>query len=105
MIDVIKKYFDGYLASGKTWSEDYFFSEYTEKPLTRDVITFSIDNGYISPLEMKAPFGLHKPWGGNPAKGHGVAYQDIKRICPEVEELKSLQEVYHGWNILQGKYK
>ena len=105
MIDVIKKYFDGYLASGKTWSEDYFFSEYTEKPLTRDVITFSIDNGYISPLEMKAPFGLHKPWGGNPAKGHGVAYQDIKRICPEVEELKSLQDVHHGWNILQGEYK
>ena len=91
MVDLIKKYFDDYLASEKTWSEDYFFSEYTEKPLTRDVITFSIDNGYISPLEMKAPFGLHKPWGTTPSKGHGVAYQDIKRVCPEVEELRSLQ--------------
>ena len=91
MVDLIKKYFDDYLASEKTWSEDYFFSEYIEKPLTRDVITFSIDNGYISPLEMKAPFGLHKPWGTTPSKGHGVAYQDIKRVCPEVEELRSLQ--------------
>ena len=26
-----------------------------------------------------------------PSKGHGVAYQDIKRVCPEVEELRSLQ--------------
>ena len=91
MVDLIKKYFDGYLASEKTWSEDYFFSEYIEKPLTRDVITFSIDNGYISPLEMKAPFGLHKPWGTTPSKGHGVAYQDIKKVCPEVIVLRCLQ--------------
>ena len=91
MVDLIKKYFDDYLASEKTWSEDYFFSEYIEKPLTRDVITFSIDNGYISPLEMKAPFGLHKPWGTTPSKGHGVAYQDIKKVCPEVIVLRCLQ--------------
>ena len=82
-----------------------FFSEYIVKPTTRDVITFAIDNGYISPLDMKAPFGLHKPWGTTPSKGHGIAYQDIKKVCPEVEELKSLQEVYQGWNILQGEYK
>ena len=40
---------------------------------------------------MKAPFGLHKPWGTTPSKGHGVAYQDIKKVCPEAEELRSLQ--------------
>lgn len=105
MIYLIKNYLDEYIASGKTYSDDYFFSEYIEKPITRDVITFSIDNGYISPLDMKAPFGLHKPWGTTPSKGHGVAYQDIKKVCPEVEELKSLQEVYQSWNILQGEYK
>ena len=105
MIYLIKNYLEEYTATGKTYSDDYFFSEYIEKPITRDVITFSIDNGYISPLDMKAPFGLHKPWGTTPSKGHGVAYQDIKMVCPEVEELKSLQDVHHGWNILQGEYK
>ena len=42
---------------------------------------------------MKAPFGVHKPWGGVPAKGHGRAYDKIKEVCPEVEILKSFQEI------------
>ena len=69
-----------------------FFSEYIEKPITRDVITFSIDNGYISPLDMKAPFGLHKPWGTTPSKGHGRYYDDIKKVCKDVEKLELLQK-------------
>ena len=93
MLDLIKNKFEEYLASGKPYSEDYFFSEYIVKPTTRDVITFSIDNGYIEPLDMKAPFGVHKPWGGVPAKGHGRAYDKIKEVCPEVEILKSFQEI------------
>tara|TARA_B100000424_G_scaffold270274_1_gene269163 strand:- start:530 stop:1348 length:819 start_codon:yes stop_codon:yes gene_type:complete len=93
MIEIIKKYFDEYFLSEKTYSEDYFFSEYIDNPTTRDVINFSIDNGYIAPLDMKAPFGIHKPWGTNPSKGHGVAYEKIKIVCPEVEILKSLQGI------------
>ena len=92
MIYLIKNYLDEYTASGKTYSDDYFFSEYIEKPITRDVITFSIDNGYISPLDMKAPFGLHKPWGTTPSKGHGRYYDDIKKVCKDVEKLELLQK-------------
>ena len=99
MIYLIKNYLDEYTASGKTYSDDYFFSEYIEKPITRDVRKFSIDNGYIEPLDMKAPFGVHKPWGTTPSKGHGRGYDKIKEVCPEVEILKSLQgvEVEKQW--------
>tara|TARA_X000001382_G_scaffold24809_1_gene15419 strand:- start:1373 stop:2176 length:804 start_codon:yes stop_codon:yes gene_type:complete len=93
MMDIIKNNFEEYVKSNKTYSEDYFFSEYIDNPITRDVITFSIDNGYIEPLDMKAPFGVHKPWGTNSAKGHGRAYDKIKKVCPEVEILKSLQSI------------
>ena len=93
MMDIVKNYFEKYLVSNRTYSEDYFFSEYIDNPTTRDVITFSIDNGYIEPLDMKAPFGVHKPWGTTVAKGHGKAYDKIKEVCPEVEILKSLQYV------------
>jgi len=95
MLDLIRNYFNDYLASGKPYSEDYFFSEYVVKPTTRDVITFAIDNGYISPLDMKAPFGLHKPWTNK-----GGAYNDIKKVCKEVKVLDSLQGVEvekHWW--------
>ena len=88
MLDLVDKCFDEYLAAGKPYSEDYFFSEYITKPTTRDVITFSIDNGYISPLNMEAPFGVHKPWANK-----GKAYEDIKKVCPEVEVLESLQQI------------
>ncbi len=88
MLNLVDKYFNEYLAAGKPYSEDYFFSEYTTKPTTRDVITFSIDNGYISPLNMEAPFGVHKPWANK-----GGAYENIKKVCPEVEILKSLQQI------------
>ena len=54
------------------------------------MLSFSIDNGYMYPLDNKAPFGLHKPWGSNPAKGHGRYYDDIKNVCKEVEELERL---------------
>ena len=88
MLDLVDKYFAEYLTTGKPYSEDYFFSEYITKPTTRDVITFSIDNGYISPLDMEAPFGVHKPWANK-----GGAYKDIKKVCPEVEILESLQQI------------
>ena len=69
------------------------------KPTTRDVLTFSIDNGFIEPLNMEAPFGVHKPWGTEPSKGHGIAYNKIKEVCPEIETLKSLQgvEIQKQW--------
>jgi hypothetical protein len=95
MIYLIKNHLEKYTASGKSYSDDYFFSEYIDKPITRDVRNFSIDNGYIEPLDMKAPFGVHKPWGTTPSKGHGRAYDKIKEVCPEVEVLKSLQSVEH----------
>ncbi len=41
-------------------------------------------------LNDKAPFGLHKPWGENPKKGHGKYYEDIKRVCEQVKELERL---------------
>ena len=88
MIDIINTYFEEYFQSGKTYSEDYFYSEYITKPLTREVISFSIDNGYISPLNGKAPFGYHKPWTNK-----GNAYMDIKCSCPEVMTLESLQQI------------
>ena len=49
-------------------------------------ITFAIDNGYISPLDMKAPFGIHKPWANK-----GGAWDNIKRVCEGVEILADLQ--------------
>ena len=56
------------------------------------MLNFSIDNGYMYPLDGKAPFGLHKPWGVNPAKGHGKYYNEIKKVCKDVEKL----EIYNG---------
>ena len=88
MLDLVKNHFDEYLAAGKPYSEDYFFSEYVTKPTTRDVITFGIDNGYISPLDMKAPFGIHKPWANK-----GGAWYNIKLVCEGVETLRDLQGV------------
>lgn len=88
MIDLVNNHFDDYLASGKPYSEDYFFSEYIQKPTTREVISFSIDNGYISPLNNEAPFGIHKPWSNK-----GGAYENIKKICKNVEILESLQQI------------
>jgi hypothetical protein len=88
MLDLVKNHFDKYLADGKPYSEDYFFSEYVTKPTTRDVITFGIDNGYISPLDMKAPFGIHKPWANK-----GGAWENIKQVCEGVEELERLNGI------------
>lgn len=88
MLDLVKNHFDEYLAAGKPYSEDYFFSEYVTKPTTRDVITFAIDNGYISPLDMKAPFGIHKPWANK-----GGAWYNIRLVCEGVETLRDLQGV------------
>lgn len=86
MINIIENNFENYINSGKPYVDDYFFSEFINKPLTKEVISFSIDNGYISPLNDEAPFGLHKPWANK-----GNAYENIKRVCPEVIILESLQ--------------
>ena len=40
----------------------------------------------ISPLDMKAPFGIHKPWANK-----GGAWDNIKRVCEGVEILADLQ--------------
>ena len=86
MIDIIRKHLNEYTALDKPYVDDYFFSEYVTKPTTREVITFSIDNGYVSPLDMKAPFGVHKPWNNK-----GGAWDDIKSVCEGIETLRNLQ--------------
>ena len=94
MLDIIKNDLKPYLENGGNPCEDYFVSDYVRnRPTAREVRNFSIDNGYIAPLDMEAPFALHKPWGGQPEKGHGRAYDKIKEVCPEVEVLKLLQGV------------
>lgn len=89
MIYCIETYLDEYIKSGKPYSEDYFYSEYLPKPTTRQVIQFSIDNGYIMPLDNELPFGLHKPWANK-----GNVYTTLKTLCPELETLKQLQYNY-----------
>ncbi len=93
MLDIIKNELQPYLERGGNPCEDYFVTDRIRtKPKVRDVLNFSIDNGYMYPLDNKAPFGLHKPWGANPAKGHGKYYNEIKKICEDVKKL----EIYNG---------
>lgn len=93
MLDIIENEWDSYIKNGGNPCEDYFVSACVKnRPTTKQVITFSIDCGYIEPLGGKAPFAVHKPWGVNPLKGHGKAYEQIKQVCKEVEQLKKLQE-------------
>ena len=91
MLDIIKNELQPYLENGGNPCEDYFVSDrMRNKPTVREVLNFCIDNGYMYPLDNKAPFGLHKPWGTNPAKGHGKYYDEIKKVCEGVEELERL---------------
>jgi hypothetical protein len=93
MLDIIRNEMKQYLERGGNPCEDYFVSDRVRnKPSVKDVLTFSIDNGYQIPHNMEAPFALHKPWGENPRKGHGRAYEQIKQVCPEVEELERLNK-------------
>jgi len=93
MLDIIKNKWGPYIKNGGNPCEDYFVSACVKNlPTTKQVITFSIDCGYIEPLNGKAPFAIHKPWGVNPSKGHGKAYNQIKQVCKEIEQLKNLQE-------------
>ena len=89
MIHCIETYLTQYIRAGKPYSEDYFYSEYLPKPTTRQVIQFSIDNGYISPLNNELPFGLHKPWANK-----GRCYDLLSSLCPDILTLKSLQGIY-----------
>ncbi len=88
MVDIIRNHLKKYTEDDKPYVDDYFFSEYVKKPTTREVITFSIDNGYISPLDGKAPFGVHKPWGNK-----GGAWENLRKVCPEIETLRRLNGV------------
>jgi len=77
ILDCIKYKREDYLKYGGNQCEDYFFSAcLDEKPLVSDVLKFAIDNGYVGP-ELGVPFALHKPWGENPAKGHGLKYNEL----------------------------
>ena len=92
MLNIIKNKLQKYLDNGGNPCEDYFFSScITNIPTVKDVITFSIDCGYQAPLNMEKPFGFHKPWVMNVNKGQGKYFEDIKKVCPEVEILKNLQ--------------
>jgi hypothetical protein len=93
MLDIIKNELQSYLKSGGNPCEDYFVTEcvnHFNMPTTKEVLSFSIDNGYMYPLNNKAPFGVHKPWGVNPKKGHGRYYDEIKQVCEGVKELEKL---------------
>ena len=93
LLDCIKYKRADYLKHGGNECEDYFFSACLDKkPLVSEVLSFSIDNGYVAPV-VGVPFGLHKPWGEIPAKGHGRAYNEIKEKCEDVELLESLHNV------------
>jgi hypothetical protein len=93
MLDIIKNKWKTYIERGGNPCEDYFVSHCVKnRPTTKEVLTFSIDCGYILPPDKEVPFALHKPWGVNPNKGHGVAYRGLKLICKEIEQLKKLQE-------------
>jgi len=93
MLDIIRNELQPYLDSGGNPCEDYFVSDRIRiKPTVREVLSFSIDNGYMHPLEDGAPFGLHKPWGVTPSKGHGIYYEEIKKVCEGVEELERLND-------------
>ena len=93
MLDIIKNEWDPYIKSGGNSCEDYFVSAYVKnRPSAREVRNFSIDCGYIFPLDMEAPFAVHKPWGVTPSKGHGRYYDDIKKVCKDVEKLELLQK-------------
>jgi hypothetical protein len=91
MLDIINNKLETYLNNGGNSCEDYFVSEMaTDRPTYEQVLSFSIDNGYMYPLNNKAPFGLHKPWGQMKSKGHGTYYEQIKKVCPGVIELERL---------------
>ena len=94
MLDIIENELQPYLDRGGDSCEDYFVSDRIRTiPTFRDVLTFSIDNGYMYPINDKAPFALHKPWGLNPAKGHGKYYDEIKKVCEGVDELERLNGI------------
>lgn len=91
MLDIIKNKLQIYLDNGGNPCEDYFVSAcLKETPTVKEVLSFCIDNGYMYPLENKAPFALHNPWGTNLSKGHGKYYDEIKKVCEGVEELERL---------------
>jgi hypothetical protein len=93
MLDIIKNELQPYLDRGGNPCEDYFVTDrIRNKPKVKDVLNFSIDNGYMYPLNDKAPFGLHKPWGTTLSRGHGKYYDEIKKVCPDVEELERLNK-------------
>ena len=94
MLDIIKNELQIYLDNGGNSCEDYFVSAMLKNhPTYEEVLSFSIDNGYMYPINNKAPFGLHKPWGVDPKKGHGKYYDEIKQVCEGVEELGRLNGI------------
>ena len=94
MLDIIKNELQPYLDRGGNSCEDYFVTDRIRTvPTFRDVLTFSIDCGYMYPLNNKAPFAIHKPWGVDPKKGHGKDYDEIKQVCEGVEELERLNGI------------
>ena len=93
LLDCIKYKRVDYLKNSGNECEDYFFSACLDKkPTVSEVLSFSIDNGYVPPV-VGVPFGLHKPWGEIPAKGHGRGYNEIKLAEEIVEELERLNSV------------
>ena len=93
MLDIIENQLQSYLENGGNPCEDYFVSHCLKnKPTVKEVLSFCIDNGYMYPINDKAPFALHNPWGTNPAKGQGKYYNNIKRVCDGVEELERLND-------------
>ena len=57
MLDIIENKLQSYLDNGGNPCEDYFVSEMVEdKPTYEEVLSFSIDNGYMYPINNKSSF-------------------------------------------------
>tara|TARA_Y100001973_G_C5198542_1_gene335968 strand:- start:1418 stop:2176 length:759 start_codon:yes stop_codon:yes gene_type:complete len=94
MIDIIDKNLEIYLKRGGNSCEDYFVSySLVEKPLVKEVLSFSIDGGYMYPLFDEPPFGLHKPWGVKGKEYSGMYYEKIRQVVEEVDILRRLHDV------------
>ena len=64
MIDIIDKNLEIYLKRGGNSCEDYFVSDsFVKKPLVKEVLSFSIDGGYMYPLFDELSFWTSQTLG------------------------------------------
>ena len=49
--------------------------------------------------QVGVPFGLHKPWGLYPHRGHGAGYPETKKICRTDRDGNYLEEFERLHNV------